>query len=170
MTTPDERDVLLGLLARQRAALRGALSGLTEDQARSVPSASSMSLAALLKHVVRGEEQALALLTGETGDADPDPVAGWLAGWQVSTEETVATLLARQDAVAARMAARVRAEDDLTRRPAIPAEVAQWFDAGVHDVRWLVLHQIEEQARHAGHADVIRESIDGAQAAQLTGT
>ncbi|MFE2960487.1 DinB family protein [Nocardia tengchongensis] len=49
MTTPDERDVPLGLPARQRAALRGALSGLTEEQARSVPSASSMSLAALLR-------------------------------------------------------------------------------------------------------------------------
>ncbi|TQF65601.1 DinB family protein [Rhodococcus spelaei] len=170
MTTTDERDLLLGVLARQRAALRGALSGLTEEQARSVPSASSMSLAALLKHVVRGEEQALALLTGDPGDADPDPVAGWLSGWQVSGDETVATLLARQHAVAERMAAQIRVESDLTRQPVIPAAVAQWFDEGVHDVRWVLLHQIEEQARHAGHADVIRESIDGAQAAQLTGS
>ncbi|MFE3290326.1 DUF664 domain-containing protein [Rhodococcus sp. NPDC059234] len=167
--TIDERDVLLGILARQRAALRGALSGLTEEQARSVPSASSMSLAALLKHVVRGEEQALALLTGDPRDADPDPVAGWLAGWQVTESETVGTLLARQKAVAERMAAQVLIEDDLARQPVIPAAVGQWFDEGVHDVRWVLLHQIEEQARHAGHADVIRESIDGAQAAQLAG-
>lgn len=168
MTTPDEREVLLDVLARQRAAIRNAVTGLSEEQARDTPSASTMSLASLLRHVTQGEEQAVAHLTGESSAPGLDPVAAWTAGWQVLDSETVATLLARQAEVAARMEARVRAEADLARQPAIPAATLQWLDPGIHDVRWLLLHQIEEQARHAGHADVIREAIDCAQAAELS--
>ncbi|MGY1774341.1 DUF664 domain-containing protein [Geodermatophilus sp. SYSU D00804] len=62
----------------------------------------------------------------------------------------------------------VRAERDLDRVVAVPDGVARWLPEGtVFTVRWLLLHQIEEQARHAGHADVIRESIDGKGAWQL---
>ena len=54
---PDERGQLLEYLRVQRAALAAALSGLTEEQARSTPSASKMSLAALLKHLTAVERR-----------------------------------------------------------------------------------------------------------------
>ncbi|MGY1786685.1 mycothiol transferase [Geodermatophilus sp. SYSU D00698] len=169
MTAPDERELLLRLLADQRTALRNALYGLTEEQARATPSASELSLSALLKHVTQGER---ANLTGRVGRrphaVEGDPQAEWMAGFTVAPGETVEVLLHRQAEVARETEEAVRAERDLDRVVAVPDGVARWLPEGtVFTVRWLLLHQIEEQARHAGHADVIRESIDGKGAWQL---
>jgi len=163
MSTP-EHDLLLKLLSNQFDALRNALSGLTEDQARSAPSASSMSLASLVNHLVDGLTATDGRIRGDN-TRDADPVAAWQAGWRVEESETVADQLARLDAEAERFAATVRAEADLGRVVEISPGVAQWLDQGEpFTVRFLILHQIEEWARHAGHADIIRESIDGATA------
>lgn len=110
--TTNETDLLLLLLDNQRAAFRNALSGLTEDQARSVPSASAMSLASLLNHVIDGEVAAADRIAG-TQSREPDPVAAWTAGWAVRDDETVADQLARLDTVAARFADVLRADPDL---------------------------------------------------------
>ncbi|MCR8693939.1 DinB family protein [Rhodococcus pyridinivorans] len=159
-----EHDLLLKLLSNQFDALRNALSGLTDDQARSAPSASSMSLASLVNHLVDGLVATDGRIRGDN-PRDADPVAAWQAGWRVEESETVADQLARLDAEAERFAATVRAEADLGRVVEISPEVAQWLDQGEpFTVRFLILHQIEEWARHAGHADIIRESIDGAAA------
>ncbi|MDM7490252.1 DUF664 domain-containing protein [Rhodococcus indonesiensis] len=167
--TTNETDLLLLLLDTQRTAFRNALSGLTEDQARSTPSASAMSLASLLNHVIDGEVAAADRISG-TESRDPDPVAAWTAGWAVRDDETVADQLARLDTVAARFADVLRAEPDLDRVVDLPESIARWLDQGVPlSVRFLVLHQIEEWARHAGHADIIRESVDGATADVLAG-
>ena len=167
--TTNETDLLLLLLDTQRTAFRNALSGMTEDQARSAPSASTMSLASLLNHVIDGEVAAADRISG-TESRDPDPVAAWRAGWEVRDDETVAGQLARLDTVAARFADVLRAEPDLGRVVDLPESIARWLDQGVPlSVRFLVLHQIEEWARHAGHADIIRESVDGATADVLAG-
>ena len=167
--TTNETDLLLLLLDTQRTAFRNALSGMTEDQARSAPSASTMSLASLLNHVIDGEVAAADRISG-TESRDPDPVAAWTAGWEVRDDETVAGQLARLDTVAARFADVLRAEPDLGRVVDLPESIARWLDQGVPlSVRFLVLHQIGEWARHAGHADIIRESVDGATADVLAG-
>lgn len=168
--TTQETELILTLLDNQYGALRNALSGLTEDQARSVPSASSMSLASLLNHLVDGLVAADDRIAG-TQSRDADPVTAWKAGWEVRNDETVADQIARLGTVTERVAERLRAEPDLDRIVDIPDDIAQWLDQGVpFTVRFLALHQIEEWARHAGHADIIRESIDGATAATLAGT
>ncbi|MEE2061193.1 mycothiol transferase [Rhodococcus artemisiae] len=166
MTTQTDREteLLLTILGNQFAGLHGSLSGLTAEQARSIPSASAMSLAALLNHLIDGLEATIDRISGEQSRAS-DPVAAWMAGWEVDDEESVADQVARLDATAGRFAARLRAEPDLDRVVDIPAGAAVWLDQGVpFTVRFLVLHQVEEWARHAGHADIIRESIDGATA------
>lgn len=167
MSAPDEREVLLRVLAGQRAAVRNALLGLTEEQARATPSASALSLSALVKHLTQGERANVAgRVGGRAGETDPQ--ADWMAGFTVAPHETVEVLLGRWADVARETEEVVRAERDLDRVLDLPDDVTRWMPAGtVFTVRWMLLHQIEEQARHAGHADVIRESIDGKGAWQL---
>ena len=168
MPAPDEREVLLRMLAHQRAAVRNALLGLSEAQGRATPSASSLSLSALVKHLTQGERVNMAGRVGGLPAAEVDPQADWMAGFTVGPGETVEVLLGRWAEVARETEELVRAEPDLDRVVPLPDDVTRWMPAGtVFTVRWLVLHQIEEQARHAGHADVIRESIDGKGAWQL---
>jgi hypothetical protein len=163
----DEREILLRMLADQRRGMRNAVYGMTEEQARSTPSASQLSLSALLKHLTQGERASMAVRVGGRA-AETDPQADWMAGFQVGPEETVPVLLGRWAAVAAETEEVIRAEPDLGRVVELSDDVRQWMPEGVETtVRWLLLHQIEEQARHAGHADVIRESIDGKNAWQL---
>jgi hypothetical protein len=169
VTAPDERDLLLRLLANQRAALRNALYGLTEDQARATPSASELSLSALVKHVTQGERVTVAgRIGGRPYALEGDPQAEWMEGFTVTAGETVEVLLDGLAEVARETEEVVRAETDLDRVVDVPDGVSQWLPPGtVFTVRWLLLHQVEEQARHAGHADVIRESLDGKSAWQL---
>ena len=167
--TTNESELILTLLDNQYSALRNAVSDLTEEQARSVPSASSLSLASLHNHLVQGHAAAADRIAG-TVNPDRDPVEDWQSAWLVDDADSAAGRLALLDAVAEQFAAVLGAEPDLDRVVDLPADVARWL---IHDgpltVRFLALHQIEEWARHAGHADVIRESIDGATAATLSG-
>ncbi|MEY2436016.1 MAG: hypothetical protein QOF97_852, partial [Acidimicrobiaceae bacterium] len=77
--------------------------------------------------------------------------------------ETVAEVLARYDAVAKETEIVIGKIDDLNQAVPVPKGVP-WFpdDVDAWSVRWVLLHLIEEVARHAGHADIVRESIDGA--------
>lgn len=157
----SESELLLTFLAGQRAAFRAIVDGLDETQVRAAPSASSMSLAVLVKHAIDGEETMGDRIAG--APPAPDPVARWQSGWVLTDEDTMAGLLARWDAVAARTAELLRAEADLDRVVPLPDSVRRWMpNDDDFTVRWLVLHEIEELARHAGHGDIIRESIDGA--------
>lgn len=167
--TTNETELILSLLGNQYSALRNAVSDLTEEQACSVPSASSLSLASLFNHLVYGHTSAADRIAG-TRTRDRDPVAEWEAGWLVDETDGTADRLARLDAVADQFAAVLRAEPDLDRVVDLPPEVSRWLTTtSPLTVRFLALHQLEEWARHAGHADVIRESIDGATADSLSG-
>jgi|1186.fasta_scaffold624005_2 hypothetical protein len=163
----DEREQLLRMAADQRQAVRNALLGLTEEQARATPSASALSLAVVLKHLVQGEERAIG---GRVAGRSPegDPVAEWQSGFFLGPGDSVAALLARWNDVARQTEEVIRAEPTLDRVVPVSEEVRRWLAPGVLiTVRWMVLHLIEESARHAGHADVIRESIDGKRARAL---
>lgn len=162
----DEHELWLRSIADQRTAFRAAVSGLTEEQARAVPSASGLSLAVLVKHAVWGEDTWVGARVGAVvPDEGPD---GWVAGFQLTAEDTVASLLARWDLVAERTERVVRAEPDLGRPVPLSAQTRQCVAVDVEPtVRWVLLHLVEELARHAGHADVVRESIDGKGAQEL---
>lgn len=160
-STPDEATLLLRFIDAQRLGLRAALAGLTEEQARSTPTASSMSLAGLLKHVTAVERRWVVAAIANR-PAGLWPVEDWDAKWQLEPGDTVEQLLAAFAATAAETAAVVAQVADLgapCRQP----------DSAESSVRWVLLHLVEEHARHAGHADVIRESIDGATADRLGG-
>ena len=169
MSIPTEADLLLRVLTNQQDAFRNAMSGLTEEQVRSAPSASSMSLASLLAHVTDGAVATADHLAGTNSRAD-DPTEAWMSAWQVADDATVADQIAALDAAAARLEQLVRDQPGLDHVVDIPDEVARYLSQGMpFTVRFLLVHQIEEWARHAGHADIIRESIDGATADSLAG-
>jgi uncharacterized damage-inducible protein DinB len=156
----DERAGLLGYLAQQRYALRVAAYGLTDEQARATPSVSPLSVGGLIKHVAateRGWIDTILQREGDGGEADYEN------GFRLGPEETLADAFARYDEVAAETEAVIAAIADLGQAVPVPKGVP-WYpdDVEAWSVRWVLLHLIEETARHAGHADIVRESVDGA--------
>ncbi len=155
---PDELAGLVGFLADQRIALRSALYGVSDEQARLTPFPSStLSLGGLLKHMVAVEKSWIREDIERTDQAprsreteftlQPDEtVQQWLDAWDVEAAHT----------------------DEVLTKVSLDQPVPVAMD-GYPDfnVRWVMLHLIEETARHAGHADLVREAIDGAQADTL---
>jgi uncharacterized damage-inducible protein DinB len=161
----DEREGLLAYLAQQRLLLRIAVHGLTEEQARATPSASTMSLGGLVKHVASVERGWIdTVLQREATRSDAD----YMAAFRLAEDETLAGVLDLYDGIARETEAVIAGIPDLGQQVPVPRGVP-WFPADVEawSVRWVLLHLIEETARHAGHADIIRESLDGATAIPL---
>ncbi len=158
----DERDCLLAFLAEQRAALRRAVHGLTDVQARAKPSASGLCLAGLVKHVATVERNWIGTLTGATVHTDDQD-----GGFDLAEGEALAALLERYRAVAERTESVVVGVGDLGQPVPISYLNSLMPPGLVRSARWVLCHVIEETARHAGHADIVRESLDGATAFEL---
>jgi uncharacterized damage-inducible protein DinB len=171
-TISQEHADLLESLARHRYFLRFTVQKLTDDQARSHPVASSvLTLGGLIKHVTAGESQWMefavkgAQAMGSTSpDVDwtdtSDPyIAEWANGFTMLPDETLEGLLAAYEARAAETEALLPTLD-LDAAHKLPE--APWFEQGKSwTVRRCVLHIIAETSQHAGHADFLREAIDG---------
>ncbi|MGC9542330.1 DinB family protein [Streptomyces sp. UG1] len=161
----DERGALLSFLAEQRGGIRRAVLGLTDEQASSRPSASELSLAGLVKHVAEVEQGWVARAKGEAPAVVRDE-SNWHECFVLVAGESVESQLAYWEKVAADTEAFIRSVPSLDDTFALPDQ--PWFPPeGRVSMRWLVLHLIRETARHAGHADVIRESLDGKTAFEL---
>lgn len=153
----DEREALREFLELERSAIRNAVHGLTDEEARTRPTRSDLTLGGLVKHVSYGEEVWLARAR-QTIQPELETMDRYLASLRMEPRDTLAQLL-RGYAVAARETDEAIAQEDLDRPVALPEE--PWFPRGC-TVRLVFFHLIEETARHAGHADLLRESLDGA--------
>jgi uncharacterized damage-inducible protein DinB len=156
-----ELDALLAFLDHERQAVRYACFGLTDEQARAAPAASPLSLGGLVKHLAWGEHTWLARIEGRPlpGDTDSSAaMAGYLGTFQLTAAQTLAGVLADYETAAAQTDLGARAAADLDQKVPLPA--TPWNPDGC-TVRWILLHLIEETARHAGHADLLREALDG---------
>ncbi|MER6673868.1 DinB family protein [Streptomyces sp. NPDC000983] len=161
----DERGALLSFLAEQRGGIRRAVLGLTDEQASTRPSASELSLAGLVKHVAEVEQGWIARARGEEPAVRRDQ-SNWHECFVLVGDETVASQLAYWDKVAAETEAFIRSVPSLDDTFGLPDQ--PWFPPqGRVSMRWVALHLIRETARHAGHADIIRESLDGKTAFEL---
>ncbi|NEC91292.1 DinB family protein [Streptomyces sp. SID12501] len=161
----DERGALLSFIEEQRGGIRRALLGLTEEQAASRPSASELSLSGLLKHVAEVEQGWIARAKGEAPAVKRDE-SNWHECFVLVEGETVASQLAHWEKVAAETEAFLRSVPSLDDTFDLPPD--PWFPPQARvSMRWLALHLIRETARHAGHADIVRESLDGATAFEL---
>jgi hypothetical protein len=165
-----ERADLLESLQTHRRFLRTTADGLTDDQARLRPTASALTVGGLIKHVASTEQGWTSFMAGaglpgsdvEVDWTNPDPavVAAYQDGFTLLPHETLAGVLAGYEAVAAATDELVATLPDLD--AAYPLPPAPWFPPGAAwSVRRAVLHIVAETAQHAGHADIVRESIDG---------
>jgi uncharacterized damage-inducible protein DinB len=153
-----ERADLLESLQRHRGFLRYTVQGLTDEQARATPTASQLSLGGLIKHVANTEHGWLMFAIGGAEAQQAEPV-DWAAGFRMTADETLAGLLKRYDDVA-RHTDETLASLDLDVSHRLPE--APWFEPGASwSVRRVLLHIIAETAQHAGHADIVRETLDG---------
>lgn len=160
----DEREGLLGYLAQQRDAIRYSAHGLTDEQARQTPTAGTLSIGGLVKHVANVERGWMDTVLQRDRGAD-EAEGDYLDGFRLRPEETLAGALAHYEEVAKETEAIIADIADLGQPVPVPKGVP-WFpdDVDAWSVRWVLLHLIEETARHAGHADIVRESLDGATA------
>ena len=165
----EERQQLLAFLDQQRQAVVHACYGLSDEQARATSTASSLSVGGLVKHLAQGERQWIGRLgDGPAPEEEPDVPARmeeYFAGFHLANGETLAGVLQDYRAAAAGTEAAIAGEPDLNRTVDLPP--APWLPTGSVSVRWVLLHLIEETARHAGHADLIRENLDGASSGSL---
>ena len=148
----------MAYLAQQRLALRATVHGLTDEQARAKPSASSLSLGGLIKHAAHCERGWVA---GIIANRLPETERDWVTEFQLQEGETLEGILAFYDEVAQETEAIIAEIPDLGQE--VPAPPAPWYPSNVKfwSVRWVLLHLIEEISRHGGHADIVRESLDG---------
>jgi Protein of unknown function (DUF664) len=140
---------------------------LTDEQAAQHPTASELCLGGIIKHVAEVEAGWADFIV--RGPAAMDPVGDdwsadsdggdWLARFQMQPGETLDGLLEDYEQVARRTDELVAAAD-LDRSHPLP--MAPWFEKGAHwSARRVLLHILAETAQHAGHADILRESLDG---------
>ena len=175
--TQHEGELLAGYITQQLLGLKSAVHGLTEEQLRATPAASKLSIGALAKH---GARCALSWLDraaaapnawppADDGLTQEQRIAEHFGQFTVADTDSVASLTAELDAVLARVGTEVPGYDLDTPVP-VPTDAPWWpQDIDFWSVRWVLLHLIEELTRHAGHADIIRESIDGATMYELLG-
>jgi len=155
----DEQEGLLVFLEHQRAAVLNSTYGLREEQARLTPTPSGLSLGGLVKHLGDAErgwtDRILGVPPSDTAFDD------YMASFVFSEKETLATAVSQYEQACARTDEVIVRINELGRR--VPLPVAPWFpDPEGCTIRWILLHLIEETARHAGHAVIIREALDGA--------
>lgn len=153
----QEKQDLLDVLDRQRWFFTTTAKELTDEQAAATPTVSELHVGGLIKHVTATERGWIAFMTGQ----DMAAAAGdWWAGHHMLEGDTLAGLLADYDACRQETTAAVAAAD-LNESHELPP--APWFEPGT---RWtsrrILAHLIAETAQHSGHADIIRETIDGA--------
>ena len=160
----DEGELLLAYIEQQRDGIRFAAFGLTDEQARLAPTPSTLSIGGLVKHVTEMERGWIDMvLQRERPRSVEEGVDAYEEGFRLGPDETLAEALADLDEAARETAAAMSAISDLGQPVPVPKGVP-WFpdDVDAWSVRWVLLHLIEEIARHAGHADIVREAIDGA--------
>jgi hypothetical protein len=166
-TATGERADILETLRTHRFFLRHTVEGLTDEQARLTPTASELCLGGLIKHVASTEkgwaefiEQGPSAMPSVEGEMDPELVEQWAAEFKLLPDETLADVLARYEEVAAQTDALVESLPDLDLSHPLPP--APWFAPGAtRSARRVFLHIVAETAQHSGHADIIRETIDG---------
>ncbi len=160
----DEAATLLGFLDFQRATLAWKCAGLDAAGLSATTAASTMTLGGLLKHMALVEDSWFTRALFGREHSEPWASVDWEADrdweWHTAAEDSPQELLAlwQRSVEDARACTAEALADGGLGRLAVRA-----FPDGSHpSLRWILCHMIEEYARHNGHADLLRESVDGA--------
>ncbi|HEY7946802.1 MAG TPA: DinB family protein [Acidimicrobiales bacterium] len=154
-TRRNERDTLEGALDWYRAVVPHKVEGLGLDQARRVLTPTGLSVLGVIKHLAWVERgwfrETFAGEEVEFVDSDLDNSAEFL----IDQDDTVESVLAfyRDEVERSRLITGSSSLDDVSAR-------STTFHGHV-SLRWILVHMLEETARHAGHLDIMRETIDG---------
>ncbi len=155
-----ETQSLVTFLDHQRATFAWKCRGLTDAQLRTPLPSSSLTLGGLLHHLAFVEDKWFTEVVAERRlpepwDPDQDPAERWEQVWAQG-----GTLPG--DVLHERWRHSVEASRAVVgQRPDLEATHPAWDGAGQVSLRWVLLHMVEEYARHNGHADLLREAIDG---------
>ncbi len=158
-----EVETLLGFLDYQRATFAWKCRGLDADGLNTAVAASTMTLGGMLKHLALVEDDWFSVRLRGNDPQPPWDTADWKADydwdWHSAVDDSPGELFALWEATVERsrsMVAEALVEggmDSLAKAP--------WSNGQAPSMRWIVTHMIEEYARHNGHADLIREFVDG---------
>ena len=151
----SERAALTAFLDKQRDILVRKIEGVSDEDARRAPTASALSLLGIIKHCALWERRWFQVIfAGRSVPGDwPEVRPAISADFEVGADDSVLQWLGCY-AEQVEESRRIAASSELDARCALPGMTDR-------NLRWVLMHHIEEVARHAGHADIIRESIDG---------
>ncbi|TQM29223.1 DUF664 domain-containing protein [Nocardia bhagyanarayanae] len=154
-----EREDLIAMLADQRELFRITVCGIDDEQARKRTTVSELTLGGLLHHLINCERHWTSVIATRDEHAELD-VSKFAGEYVMAPDETVQGLLDTWDEVAAATAELIRTVDGLD--TSIPTPTAPWTPERIwQTVRFTILHILREIAHHSGHADIIREALDG---------
>lgn len=160
MTVDHEREELIKILDSQRELFRITVRGLDDGQARQRTTVSELTLGGLLSHLVNVEKHWTTILIERDPNSEFD-VSRMDSEYRLDPDQTVAGLLAEWEVVAEHTAKLIRELPNLD--DSVPTPTAPWAPERVYlTARYIVLHILREIAHHSGHADIIREALDGA--------
>lgn len=154
-----EFETLRGVLDENRSIMLWKLDGITDEQLRWSPVPSGTSLGGIVKHLARVElwwfcdafAGRAAAWAGQRPWSQDDPGSEW----RLDPGDGLATVRELYAGAVAEADELLDEADDLDARCALPGQEHR-------SLRWVLAHMIEETARHAGHADILRELLDGA--------
>lgn len=159
----DETQTLLGYLDYHRATLAWKTDGLDAEGLRAALPPTTMTLGGMLKHLAYVEDSWFARRLLGLPSAPPWDTVDWSADedwdWHSAADDSPEELRALWQAAVERsraLVAEALADGGLDLLAARP-----WPDGRAPSLRWIVVHMIEEYARHNGHADLLREAVDG---------
>ena len=164
----DEREALVAYLAQQRYLVRLAAFKLSDEQARATPTSSALSVGGIIKHLTSVERFWMDVVKQRVKLPGLDAAEEYHDFFHLKPGESLVSVLEDYSAAQSETEEIVASIGDLAQ--AIPVDhTVPWFPGDVDSwsLRWVLLHLIEETARHAGHADLIREAVDGATAFPL---
>ncbi|MBB4930908.1 putative damage-inducible protein DinB [Lipingzhangella halophila] len=154
-TTGDERETLTAVLDYMRASVVAKVAGLNEEEARRRLVPSLTTPAGMLRHLTVVERNWFqVVLLGESAAKLGLVSSGGDESWEVPDEATVASLIEEYKRACAESRAAAAGL-------ALDHTVAQ-HELGQVSLRWILVHMVEETARHAGHVDILREQINAA--------
>lgn len=161
----DQGADLAAMLEKHRGLFLITVQGLTDDQARLTPTVSSLSLGGLVKHVTATQntwsdfiEQGAPVQDTDWANLDAAAYEAFADGFRLLPEETLEGVLADYAEATERMVG-LAGSVDLGASHQLPK--APWFADEAWSNARVLMHMVAETAQHAGHADIIREAIDG---------
>ena len=159
----DETGTLLGFLEFHRATLAWKCAGLDAAGLRATVAPSPLTLGGMLKHLCYVEDHWFSRVLAGNDPAEPWNSVDWTANpdwdWDSAADDTPEQLRATWEGTVARsreLVTKALEHGDLS-------QIARrgWSDGRKPNLRWILVHMVEEYCRHNGHADLIRESVDG---------